>query len=216
VAPMLQQLGVPLTLIDPAALPAMDLSRFTAIVVGTRAYAASPDLVRNNVRLLDYVQRGGTLVVQYGQNEMTRPGIMPYPIALDRPAARVTVEQAPVRILRPESPLLNAPNKITQRDFVGWVQERSVYMPSTIDPHYTTVLSMNDPGEPPNDGAILVARYGRGTYVYTTLALFRQLPAGVPGGARIFANLLGAGSAGCGRRDAGCGTAAPHSESGVR
>jgi hypothetical protein len=195
VAPMLAELGIPITLLDPAKLPATDLSRFTDIVVGTRAYASNPALVANNAKLLDYVRRGGTMVVQYGQYEMTRPGIMPYPITLARPASRVTVEQAPVRILNPESPVLTTPNRITQRDFEGWVQERSSYMPSTFDPHYTPVLSMHDPGEPPNDAAILIAPYGKGTYVYTTLALFRQLPAGVPGGARIFVNLLAAGHA---------------------
>jgi LmbE family N-acetylglucosaminyl deacetylase len=193
VAPMLEELGVPITILDPAKLPATDLSRFTDIVLGTRAYASNPALVTNNAKLLDYVRKGGTMVVQYGQNEMMRPGIMPYPISLDRPASRVTVEQAPVRILDPRSPVLNEPNRITQRDFAGWVQERATYMPSTFDSHYKPVLSMNDPGEPPNNAAILVAPYGKGTYVYVTLALFRQLPAGVPGGARIFANLLAAG-----------------------
>lgn len=135
------------------------------------------------------------MVVQYGQTEMTQPGIMPYPIELARPAARVTDENAPVRVLAPDSPLLTWPNRITAEDWRGWVQERSVYMPSTFDAHYTPILSMNDPGEPPNQGAILIARVGNGTYVYTTLALFRQLPAGNPGGARLFVNLLGAGSA---------------------
>ncbi|HET7563474.1 MAG TPA: PIG-L family deacetylase, partial [Gemmatimonadaceae bacterium] len=203
VAPMLRELGVPLTELDPSTLATTDLSRFTTIVVGTRAYASHPELIASNGRLLDYVRRGGTMVVQYGQYEMTRPGILPYPITLSRPAARVTDENAPVRVLKPDSPLLNTPNRITPQDFVGWVQERSVYMPSTFDSHYSTVLSMNDPGEPPNDAAILIARYGQGTYLYTTLALFRQLPAGVPGGARIFVNLLGAGS---GKRDSGLGT----------
>jgi hypothetical protein len=161
--------------------------------VGTRAYEAHPELAAANARLLDWVRRGGTMVVQYGQYEMTRPGIMPYPITLSRPAARVTEENAPVRIPKPDSPLLNWPNKITTADWSGWVQERSLYMPSTFDSHYTPIVSMNDPGEPANDGAILVTPLGKGTYVYTTLSLFRQLPAGNPGGARLFVNLLGAG-----------------------
>jgi hypothetical protein len=131
------------------------------------------------------------LIVQYGQGEMQRPGIMPYPVTLGQPASRVTDENAPVTFTDPQSPLLNAPNKITQDDFKGWVQERATYMPSTFDSHYRSVLSMNDPGEQPNRAAILAAPYGRGTYIYVPLALFRQLPAGVPGGARIFANLLG-------------------------
>ncbi len=191
VAPVLQQLGVPLTVIDPEDLPQTDLSRFTTIVVGPRAYQASQTLQQNNEYLLSYVRNGGRLVVQYGQAEMQRPGIMPYPIMLKQPAERVTEENAPVTFTDPASPILNTPNKITQNDFAGWVQERATYMPSTFDPRYRSMLAMNDPGEQPNRAAILAAPYGRGTYIYVPLALFRQLPAGVSGGARIFANLLG-------------------------
>ncbi len=191
VAPVLQQLGVPLTIVDADDIPQTDLSRFTTIVIGPRAYQASPTLQDNNDYLLAYVRNGGRLVVQYGQGEMQRAGIMPYPITLQQRAERVTDENAPVTITNPQSPLLNAPNKITQDDFKGWVQERASYMPSTFDPHYRTMLAMNDQGEQPNRAAILAAPYGRGTYIYVPLALFRQLPAGVAGGARIFANLLG-------------------------
>ena len=191
VAPVLQQLGVPLTIVDADDIPQTDLSRFTAIVVGPRAYQASPTLQDNNDYLLTYVRNGGRLVVQYGQAEMQRPGILPYPITLAPRAERVTDENAPVTFTDPQSPLLNSPNKITQADFNGWVQERASYMPSTFDSHYRSMLAMNDPGEQPNRAAILAAPYGRGTYIYVPLALFRQLPAGVPGGARIFANLLG-------------------------
>jgi hypothetical protein len=191
VAPVLQQLGVPLTIVDADDLPQTDLSRFTTIIVGPRAYQASPTLQDNNDYLLAYVRNGGRLVVQYGQGEMQRPGIMPYPITLQQRAERVTDENAPVTFTDPGSPLLNAPNKITQDDFSGWVQERASYMPSTFDSHYRSMLAMNDPGEQPNRAAILAAPYGRGTYIYVPLALFRQLPAGVTGGARIFANLLG-------------------------
>ena len=191
VAPVLQQLGVPLTIVDADDIPQTDLSRFTAIVVGPRAYQASQTLQDNNDYLLAYVRNGGRLVVQYGQAEMQRPGIMPYPITLQQRAERVTDENAPVTFTDPSSPLLNSPNKITQDDFKGWVQERATYMPSTFDSHYRSMLAMNDPGEQPNRAAILAAPYGRGTYIYVPLALFRQLPAGVPGAARIFANLLG-------------------------
>jgi LmbE family N-acetylglucosaminyl deacetylase len=191
VAPVLQQLGVPLTIVDADDLPQTDLSRFTAIVVGPRAYQSSGSLQDNNDYLLSYVRNGGRLVVQYGQGEMQRPGIMPYPITLSQRAERVTDENAPVTFTDPQSPLLNAPNKITQDDFKGWVQERATYMPSTFDSHWHTMLAMNDPGEQPNRAAILAAPYGHGTYIYVPLALFRQLPAGVSGGARIFANLLG-------------------------
>ena len=191
VAPVLQQLGVPLTIVDPDDIPQTNLSRFTAIVVGPRAYQANQTLIDNNDYLLSYVRNGGRMIVQYGQAEMQRPGIMPYPITLKQPAERVTDENAAVTFTDPQSPLLNVPNKITQDDFNGWVQERSTYMPSTFDAHYRSMLAMNDPGEQPNRAGILVAPYGKGTYIYVTLALFRQLPAGVAGGARIFANLLG-------------------------
>ena len=193
VAPMLEQLGIPLTVLDPIALPTVDLARFTTIVVGPRAYESHPELVANNARLLDYARNGGTLVVQYGQYEMMQPGIMPYEIAIKRPHTRVTDETAPVRLVRADHRLLTTPNRIAARDFAGWVQERALYMPATFSSQYTPLLSMSDPGEDPNNGALLVAPYGRGTYVYTTLAFFRQLPAGVPGAARLFVNLLGAG-----------------------
>ena len=192
VAPMLEQLGIPLTIIEPAKLPGADLSSFTAVVVGPRAYESSPALVAANPKLLDFARQGHTLVVQYGQFEMANPGMMPYPITIVRPGDRVTEEDAPVRVTDPASPILNMPNRIGADDWNGWVQERTLYMPRTHDERYRTMLSMNDTGEPANDGAILVAPLGKGTYVYTTLALFRQLPAGVPGGARLFANLLSA------------------------
>jgi len=190
VAPTLRDLGIPVTYIDPAALPLTDLSRYSTIVVGPRAYQAEQTLIDNNAYLLSYVRNGGTLLVQYGQGEMQQSGVMPYPISLARPAARVTEERAPVTVLNPNSPFLNTPNKITAGDFDRWVQERATYMPSTFDARYTAPLQMNDPGEPPNRAAILSAPYGKGRYTYVTLALFRQLPAAVPGGVRIFANLL--------------------------
>lgn len=190
VEPMLEEMGVPVTIVDPDQIPMTDLSRFTTVVVGPRAYQASQILRDNNPYLLEYVKNGGRLVVQYGQYELTRAGMMPYPITIARPHDRVTDENAPVTILDPSAPVLNFPNRITQDDFAGWVQERALYMPHTIDPHYQTVMAMNDPGEQPNRGAIISASYGKGMYFYVPLALFRQLPAGVSGGARIFANLL--------------------------
>jgi hypothetical protein len=192
VAPMLAQLGLRVTVVPPTALDSIDLAATDVVVVGPRAYEAHEELVANNARLLDWTRRGGTMVVQYGQYEMTRPGIMPAPITIARPHDRVTEEDAPVRILDPQSPLLSVPNRISQADFDGWIQERSLYMPRTFDDQYKALLSMNDPGEQPNNGAILVMPYGTGTYVYTSLAFFRQLPAGVPGPARLFMNLLAA------------------------
>jgi len=190
-APMLEELGIPVTVLDAHALAAADLSRFTTVVIGTRAYEADPTLAAQNPRLFEWVGQGGTMVVQYGQREMMEPGMMPYPIGLTSPAARVTNEASPIRVLAPNDPLLTTPNRITDADWRGWVQDRALYMPSTIDPHYQTVIATNDPGEPPNPGGILRAAVGRGSYIYTTLAFFRQLPAGVPGAARLFVNLLG-------------------------
>jgi len=199
VAPMLEQLGIRLTVIEPEKLAAADLSRYTTVVVGPRAYESSPELVAANPKLFDFARAGGTIVVQYGQFEMASPGMMPYPITLARPADRVTDEEAPVRVTDPSSPILTTPNRIGAADWQGWIQERSLYMPRTHDERYRTMLTMNDTGERPNDAAVLVAPLGKGTYVYTTLALFRQLPAGVPGGARLFVNLLSADQRAAGR-----------------
>jgi hypothetical protein len=196
VAPVLQQLGFALSVVQPAALDTFDLSATDVVVVGPRAYDAHAALVANNPKLLAWVQRGGTMVVQYGQFEMMNPGIMPFPVTINRQQDRVTEEDAPVRILDPASPLLASPNRITQADFEGWVQERALYMPRTFADAYKPLLSMNDPGEPANNGAILAAPYGSGTYVYTTLSFFRQLPAGVPGATKLFVNLLAAGQKG--------------------
>jgi LmbE family N-acetylglucosaminyl deacetylase len=190
VADALHDLGVVVQPLDPATLPTADLSRFSTIVVGPRAYQANQLLIDNNAYLLNYARDGGNLVVQYGQTEMQRPGMMPYSVALTSPAARVTEEDAPITIVEPRNPLLDSPNRITSADFADWIQERATYMPSTFDSHYSTVLTMNDPGEQPNSAGILTATVGKGRYTYVTLALFRQLPAAVPGGARIFANLL--------------------------
>ncbi|MGK2963455.1 MAG: PIG-L family deacetylase, partial [Gemmatimonadaceae bacterium] len=194
VAIALQQLGIPVTIIRPSDIPTADLSRFSAVVTGPRAYDAHSELIHNNTYLLDYARSGGTLVVQYGQYEMMRPGVMPYPISIARPHDRVTEETAPVRILDPSASVLSRPNRVTETDFQGWVQERGLYMPRTFDERYRAVLETNDPGAPPNRGGIIVAPYGRGTYVYTTLAFFRQLPAGVSGAAKLFVNLVTQGA----------------------
>ncbi|MDQ3082716.1 MAG: LmbE family protein, partial [Gemmatimonadota bacterium] len=190
VAPALSQLGIPVTIVNPADIPTVDLTQFSAIVVGPRAYESSNELTYNNASLLDYAHNGGTLVVQYGQYEMMRPGVMPYAITISRPHDRVTEEVAPVTILDPSSPALTTPNRITAVDFEGWVQERGLYMPRTFDEHFRPVIEVNDPGAPPNRGGIIIAPYGKGLYVYTTLAFFRQLPAGVAGAARLFVNLI--------------------------
>ena len=194
VMPMLEELGLSVTELDPATLAQTKLGGFTTIVIGTRAYGGpeAAALIANTPVLMNFARNGGTIVTQYGQFEMQRPGILPYPITLTSPADRVTDETAPVRVLDPGSPLLSHPNTIREADFANWVQERALYMPHTFDAHYRPLFSMNDKGEPPNDAAVLVAPVGKGTYVYTTLSFFRQLPAGNPGAARLFINLLSA------------------------
>ena len=180
-----------MTLLGEDDLRNADLSRFDAIVAGVRAYNVRADLRTYNQRLLDYVNNGGTYVVQYMSAGAQNIG--PYPITI--PAGntyRVTVEEAPVRFTRPDSPLLQMPNKIQDRDFEGWVQERGLLFSTQWDPRYETVLSSNDPGEKPLEGGELWTRYGKGIYVFTSWAWFRQLPAGVPGAFRLFANLLSA------------------------
>ncbi len=191
-AAALEQLGIPVTTIEPAQLRTANLRRFTTLVVGPRAYDASPELRASRDIVLAFARAGGTVVVQYGQYEMMQQGVMPYPITLTRPADRVTDETAPVRIVAPLSSVLRTPNVITHNDFSAWVQERSLYMPRAFDSRYTAPLEMKDPEETPNRGALLVAPVGRGLYIYTSLSLFRQLPSGVPGAARLLVNLVSA------------------------
>ena len=203
----LQRLGIRVEMLDAGALAFRDLSPFNAIVVGVRAYELRPELSGANQRLLDYVSKGGTLVVQY-QREFAWDKFQyaPYPALISppvppvkdgvpqtsRPLPRITDENSPVKFLKPADPLLNAPNKITQDDFKGWVQERGLYFWTQFDPKYTPLLAMNDPGEPELNGGLVYVHFGKGTYIYTGLAFFRQLPEGVPGAYRLFINLLSA------------------------
>ncbi len=189
----LGQLGFDVQLLDPDTLTDATLDHFGAIVIGPRAYARQPALVTNNRYLLDYVHRGGTLVVQFGREELRAPGIFPYPLTISvGNADRVTDETSPVVILDTAAHVLSYPNQITNADFGGWAQERATYIPREFDPRYRTVLTLQDPGGDPLPGALLVASYGRGTYIYCTLALFRQLPEAVPGAARLMANFIAA------------------------
>jgi LmbE family N-acetylglucosaminyl deacetylase len=195
----LERLGIRVEMLDAAALAFGDLSRFNAIVVGVRAYELRSDLPGANQRLLDYVSNGGTLVVQYERDfAWDKAQYAPYPAKITPPAnnplPRITDENSPVKFLKPDDPLLNRPNKITQDDFKGWVQERGLYFWTQFDSKYTPLLSMNDPGEIDQNGALVYTRYGKGTYIYTGIAFFRQLPEGVPGAYRLFVNLLAASS----------------------
>jgi LmbE family N-acetylglucosaminyl deacetylase len=184
--------GVPLELLTPDQLALRDLGGYDALVVGPRAYESSPALAEANAALLDYVRRGGLLIVQFQRWEYFQQGMAPIPMTLERRGAgRTTDETAPVRVLTPDHVALLSPNALGDRDWEGWVQERGLYYPQSWDPLYTPLLAMADPGGEELSGSLLVAPYGRGTYVYTGLAFFRQLPAGVPGAYRLFANLLG-------------------------
>lgn len=186
----LAEVGVPVELLTPEELAAGDLSRFDAIVVGARAYETDPELARANGRLLDYARRGGLVIVQYQQYQFSGGGFAPYPLEIARPHGRITDETAPVTVLDPESPVFTTPNRIGEADWLGWVQERGLYMPATWADDYSPLLEMADPGGEPLRGGLLVAPVGEGTWVYTGLAFFRQLPAGVPGAYRLLANLL--------------------------
>ena len=186
----LAAVGLPLEMIDAVTLSRGDLSRYDAIVIGPRAYETDSALVRYNSRLLAYVRNGGLLLVQYQQYQFVRGGYAPLPLAIDQPHDRITDEAAPVEMLEPRSPVFANPNTIAADDWRGWVQERGLYFADTWDSAYAAPLAMTDPGEPAQRGGLLVARVGRGAYVYTGVAFFRQLPAGVPGAFRLFANLL--------------------------
>jgi LmbE family N-acetylglucosaminyl deacetylase len=212
----LRQLGLDVTLLSQSDLDQGDLRRFDAIVAGVRAYNVRSDIRANQPRLLDYVKNGGTYVVQYqtgdspdptaprGQQQPPNPfnqqqsapvttNLGPYPFAVPGGNKyRITVEESPLKFPNQDSPLLQYPNHINPKDFEGWVQERGVYFAVQWDPHYQTVLSSQDPGEPPMEGGQIWTRYGKGVYIFTAYSWFRQLPAGVPGAYRLFANLLSA------------------------
>jgi LmbE family N-acetylglucosaminyl deacetylase len=193
----LRTLGLQVEMLDAQALAFGDLSKFNAVVVGVRAYELRPELPGANQRLLQYVSNGGTLVVQYNRDfAWNRAQYGPYPAKIQNGQGgqlpRITDENSPVKFLKPDDPLLNRPNKITQEDFKGWVQERGLYYWTQFDAKYTPLLAMNDPGEPDLNGAIVYTHYGKGIYIYTGIAFFRQIPEGVPGAYRLFVNLLSA------------------------
>jgi hypothetical protein len=169
-----------------------NLKRVDAVVLGIRALNANERIPFLMTELLKYVKEGGTMVVQYNTNGgLDKTDYSPYPIGVSR--ARVTDEDATVRYLEPDHMVLTTPNKITDKDFEGWVQERGLYFPGTWDAHYDAILSMNDKGDEPQDGSLLVAKYGQGYYIYTGLSFFRELPEGVSGAYKLFANLVSAG-----------------------
>jgi len=193
----LKMLGIQVEMLDANALNFGDLSKYGAIVVGVRAYELRSELPGANQRLLEYVSNGGTLLVQYERDfAWDGKNYAPYPSKIANkpgdPLPRITDENSPMKLLKPDDALVNTPNKITEEDFKGWVQERGLYFWSEYDAKYTPLLAMNDPGEKDLDGGLVYTKYGKGTYIYTGLAFFRQLPEGVPGAYRLFVNLLAA------------------------
>lgn len=194
----LASLGVQSKELSVDEVKSADLQKYSTIIVDNRVYESQPELVTANQRLLDYVKEGGTLVVFYHKSNewnpdprRNRPQLAPYPLTLGE--ARVTDENAAVTFVEADNPLLNFPNKIGPEDFSGWIQERGLYYPREWDAHYHALFAMNDPGEKPLTGGMLVADYGRGHYLYTSMVWYRQLRAGVPGGYRMFANMLSYG-----------------------
>jgi LmbE family N-acetylglucosaminyl deacetylase len=190
---MLKQIGYKVEIIRPELLATINLQKYDVIIAGVRAYNTVPRLKYDNVKLMDYMKQGGTYIVQYNtfssfNSTLVTNNIGPYPLSLS--ADRTTEEDSKVTFLHPDNPVLNTPNKITEADFEGWVQERGLYYPNKWDSNYTPILEMGDSGEKPSQGALLVAQYGKGNFVYTGLSFFRELPAGVPGAYRLFANLI--------------------------
>jgi hypothetical protein len=189
VAEALTEMGYDVSRIDAAEISAERLAGLDAVVIGIRAFETQDVLESRVPALFDYVAAGGTVVTQYNREDGLEAAPLPMRISRDR----VTREDAPVTFLAPDHPVLNTPNEITPADFDGWVQERSVYVPAQWDDAYGPIIAANDPGEEPLNGQLLVAQHGAGYFVYTALVFFRQLPSGVPGAYRLFANLVSLG-----------------------
>ena len=189
----LRLLGYRVTKLEKEDVNINKLSQFDAIILGIRAFNTVDWLSYKNEILFDYVQRGGTVVVQYTTTrQLITQDIAPFPLRLSR--NRVTVEGSPVKVLKPKHPVLNSPNKIVPEDFEGWIQERGLYFADDWSDELDPIFQMNDPGENPLEGGLLVGKYGKGYYVYTGLSFFRELPAGVPGAYRLFTNLISLGN----------------------
>lgn len=187
----IRELGVDARLLGPPDLREGDLSRFDVLVLGVRAYETRPDLQAVNERVLDFARAGGTVLVQYNKYEFPRGDYAPFPVEMSRPHDRVTDESSPWRFIHPDNPVFHSPNEIGPEDFEGWVTERGLYFLGEWDERrMTPLLELTDPGEAPKRGALVVAPLGQGLWIYTGLSFFRQLPAGVPGAYRLFANLL--------------------------
>ncbi|MEZ4960115.1 MAG: PIG-L family deacetylase [Saprospiraceae bacterium] len=190
----LRQIGYKVDVLEDRDITVENLRQYDAVVMGVRAYNTLERIKFHQPKLMEYVQQGGTLIVQYNTShalQIPAEELAPYTLKLSRD--RTTVEDAEMRFLAPDNELLNYPNKITEKDFDGWVQERGLYFPNEWGPEFTPILSCNDPDEPARDGSLLVAKYGKGHYIYTGLSFFRELPAGVTGAYRLFANMISVG-----------------------
>ena len=191
----LRQIGYDVSLLETDDINLENLRQFDAVILGARAYIGAERIKFHQPKLLQYVEEGGTLIVQYNKTgdfkTVPMDEIAPYPLKISR--ERVSKEDAPVRFLKPDHPILNFPNEITEKDFDGWVQERGLYFPNEWDEKYQAIISSNDPGESAKDGGLLVAQYGKGHYIYSSYSWFRELPAGVPGAFRIFVNMISIG-----------------------
>jgi hypothetical protein len=189
--PALARFDLDIEVISDDGLAFGDLSTYDTIVVGPNAYVLRPSVVRNSARLLDYIAQGGTLIVQYQSYDYDQMGAAPYPFTYSQPHDRVTQPDAPVTLLAPDHPILRTPNLITSEDFRGWVHDRGLYFFGEWDDRYSPLLASADPGEEAREGGLVVASHGRGTYVYAAYSFFRQIPAGLEGPIRLFANCLG-------------------------
>ncbi|MBS1854113.1 MAG: PIG-L family deacetylase [Acidobacteria bacterium] len=185
----LEHLGIKVSFLAPADIASGDLSRYDVILLGVRTYAARPELATYNNRLLDYVKNGGVVIVQYNTPEFDH-NFGPYPYTMTSNPEEVTDEASKVQILAPSNPVFKWPNRISEKDFTGWVEERGSKWMKSWDPHYEALLETHDEGQEPQKGGLLYARYGKGIYVYNAYAFYRELPEGVPGAYRIFANLI--------------------------
>ena len=188
----LEDLGLHVQILSGGDIESGNLGDYDAIVLGTRAYAVRPELRVANSRLLNYVKNGGALIVQYNLQNFDHD-YGPYPFTLGSNAQKVVDETSAVNLLDPKYPALTWPNKITAADFRGWEEERGHGFMQKWDPHYKALIETHDPEQDPQSGGLLVARYGKGFYIYDAFALYRQLPSGVPGAYRILANLVSIG-----------------------
>ena len=191
VASSLRKIGYVVEEVNAIELHGMDLKKYDAIITGIRAYNTDDELANLHQPLFKYMEEGGTFIVQYNTNSNLHPSTFktPYPFSIGR--NRVTDELAKVTFTQPNDPIFNSPNKLSEKDFDGWVQERGLYFATKIDSNYTNLILMNDKEESPQEGSLIRCQYGKGIFIYSGLSFFRQLPAGVPGAYRLFANMIG-------------------------